>query len=217
MAVRVKRSFTDVRAPFRYMWNARLPSSFNLGEQSDRLRCFVCGLAKIYAPKWDDLQASAGTPEQSLSTQVSAEAGFSLIEILVAMVVLLVGLLGVAYLQVSSALALGNAAVNANAAFLANSMLANAWGGGTSQLSSYANVDTANPNSWPQSGAASWAVQNWATNVQSILPGGVGKISVLNPQGDTCEQPPCVATVTVTWTGKTGKESYAASTYIVQP
>lgn len=192
-------------------------NAFNLGQRSDRLRYFGCALAKICAAKRDDSLANAGPSEQSFPAQISAESGFSLIEILVAMVVLMVGLLGVAYLQVNSALALGNASVNANAAFLANSMLANAWGGGNSQLSSYANVDTASPNSWPQSGAASWAVQNWAKEVQSTLPGGIGKISVLNPQGNSCGQPPCIATVTVTWTGTTGKESYAASTYIVQP
>lgn len=56
------------------------------------------------------------------------ERGMSLIEVMIAMTILAIGLLGLAYLQANAAQYFGTAAVNSNAAFLSNAMLANIWG-----------------------------------------------------------------------------------------
>ena len=145
------------------------------------------------------------------------ERGVSLIEVMISMAILAVGLLGLAYLQASAAQYFGMAAVNSNAAFLSNAMLANIWGGGSSNISGFNNVDTANSSTWPQSGVSAWAVSTWASNIQSTLPGGQGTILVLNSSGGACTQPPCTATVAITWSSASGTQTYAASEYIIQP
>ncbi|OYV79011.1 MAG: hypothetical protein B7Z70_08615 [Acidithiobacillus ferrivorans] len=145
------------------------------------------------------------------------ERGMSLIEVMIAMTILAIGLLGLAYLQASAAQYFGTAAVNSNAAFLSNAMLANIWGGGNSNITGFNNVDTANPSTWPSNGDSAWAVSTWAGNVQSTLPGGQGTIQVFNSSGGACTQPPCTATVAITWSSASGTQTYAASEYIVQP
>ncbi len=149
--------------------------------------------------------------------KVQKERGMSLIEVMIAMTILAIGLLGLAYLQANAAQYFGTAAVNSNAAFLSNAMLANIWGGGSSNVSGFNGVNTANPSTWPHSGVSAWAVSTWSSNVQSTLPGGQGTIQLLNASGGACTQPPCTATVAITWSSASGTQTYAASEYIVQP
>ena len=155
--------------------------------------------------------------ERSLMNEALREHGMSLIEVMIAMAILAIGLLGLAYLQANAAQYFGTAAVNSNAAFLSNAMLADIWGGGSSNVSGFNNVDTANSSTWPQNGVSAWAVSTWASNIQNTLPGGQGTIQVLNPSGGACTQPPCTATVAITWSRASGTQTYAASEYIIQP
>jgi len=155
--------------------------------------------------------------ERSLMNETPKERGMSLIEVMIAMTILAIGLLGLAYLQANAAQYFGTAAVNSNAAFLSNAMLANIWGGGNSNISGFNGANTANSATWPQSGVSAWAVSTWASNVQSTLPGGQGTIQVLNSSGGACTQPPCTATVAITWSSASGTQTYAASEYIIQP
>lgn len=145
------------------------------------------------------------------------EKGSSLIEVMIAMTILAIGILGLGYLQANATMYFGSAAVNSNAAFAANAMLANVWGGGNSNVTAFNGVDTADPGTWPTSGVAALAVSNWAQVVQTTLPHGRGMVQVLNANGGACQQPPCTATVSITWTGTSGTQSYAASDYIIQP
>jgi type IV pilus assembly protein PilV len=145
------------------------------------------------------------------------EKGSSLIEVMIAMTILAIGILGLGYLQANAMKYFGSAAINSNAAFAANAMLADVWGGGNSNVTAYNGVDTADTGTWPTSGVAALAVSNWAQEVQSTLPHGRGMVQVLDANGGACQQPPCTATVSITWTGTSGTQSYAASEYIIQP
>lgn len=147
----------------------------------------------------------------------NAEKGMSLIEVMIAMTILAIGLLGLAYLQASAAQSLGTSAVNSNAEFLASSMLANIWGGGNSNIKGFNKVDTSNTSTWPTSGVAALDVSTWASSLKNTLPDGEGTIQVLDSSGNACTVPPCTATVTVTWNSQSGTQTHTASEYIVQP
>lgn len=145
------------------------------------------------------------------------ETGSSLVEVMIAMTILAIGLLGLGYLQANAAMYFGSASINSNAAFAANAMLADVWGGGNANVAAFNGVDTANPGTWPSSGIAGLAVSAWAANIRNALPQGRGTVQVLNPSGGACQQPPCTATVSIQWMGTSGTQSYAAGEYIVQP
>lgn len=139
----------------------------------------------------------------------SGQAGFTLLEVLVALLVLSIGLLGVAKMILASQKSNDDSAFSSKATILANAMLddirANFSNGNASNYA-VANISTyaGTTNCFSSTGCTSNQQQitasdllNWKTAVTTTLPGGTGSIAVSTvgsyPNSFT------VATVTVTW------------------
>lgn len=137
----------------------------------------------------------------------SKQRGFSLVEVLVALIVVCVGMLGIAKMQAIAYSSTGNARTRSiaalQAASLAASMRANRtyWGMGGAPASqtidsSWAVADTSceNPSSaCSTSAVATYDLHQWATGVKQVLPGFSALIAC--PTGAT----PINCTVTLNW------------------
>jgi type IV pilus assembly protein PilV len=138
------------------------------------------------------------------------ESGFTLIEILVAVVVLSLGLLGLAGLQVSSLnnnqTAYYRGIASQQAYDMADRMRANLTG---VSAGNYDNLNSGTPTSQACFAAACTAAQlatsdyfQWVTASQRLLPNGAGRINcVVFPPAVTCATPR-VFDITVTWNEK---------------
>lgn len=113
------------------------------------------------------------------------QQGSSLIETLVALIVLGVGLLVVLSMQVKSVAFLKNASLYSQAAYLATDIYEGMLTTPSAVNSYYINYNdstpsrpnciTAGANCSPEQ-LAQWNLHNWRGNVENLLPGGRGKI-----------------------------------------
>ncbi|MBA3624309.1 MAG: pilus assembly protein PilV [Methylibium sp.] len=125
---------------------------------------------------------------------IHAQAGVVLIEALVAMLIFVIGVLGVVGLQASMTRAQTSANFRGDASYLATQLVGTMWGDipnlgnyGTGQCDAYARCS------------------DWKLKVAEVLPGG--SVDVVVATG--------LVTVTITWTvPNEGQHSYATSTAI---
>ncbi|MBW8364972.1 MAG: type IV pilus modification protein PilV [Rhizobium sp.] len=166
---------------------------------------------------------------------VSRQAGFTLLEVLIALLVISIGLLGIAGMQ---ALAINNTSIARvqslaalQAASLASAMQANEayWTNGslvtTTVNGAVLGDATLNGQAVDCSTAvctpvqmASWDLKQWGTALQNLLPGGNGVINCTNVVGT-----PITCTINVIWQEKnvalnaaTGTEAGALATGTAQ-
>ncbi|MES9956395.1 MAG: type IV pilus modification protein PilV [Sedimenticola sp.] len=134
-----------------------------------------------------------------------SQKGFTLMEVLVTLVILSVGLLGLAGLQGYSLRNSNSAYLRTQASVLAYTMIDRMR---SNPSGSYASYSTATAVSQSCEGStvtctdvqlSSYDKAQWRTEVQSVLPGGVGTINDVPDQ------------VTISWTDKDGTTSLSVS------
>jgi len=114
------------------------------------------------------------------------QAGFAITDVLMAILLFSVGVLGLVGLQGAMTKTQLEAKVRADASYLANELVAQIWS------------DTININSYSESGCEGYAPCNtWQSKVTSSLPGGTGEVTT-NSSGDV--------TITITWTNTAGDQ-----------
>jgi len=123
--------------------------------------------------------------------------GIVLIEVLIAMLIFMFGVLGLVGLQASVTRAQTDSKVRADAAYLASEMVGRLWS------------DVANIANYDSSKCASTALcKDWQTKVAASLPNGAGTLTVA-ANGDV--------TISVSWKGPDGQtHTYATNTTIVK-
>lgn len=136
------------------------------------------------------------------------ESGFSMLEVLVSMIVIMIGVLGIAGMQL---MAINNTAVaryQSLAALLTSSMAAEIHGNvaywGTAPSITFVGTTITNgPTGGSCQGAvctatqmAGYTLQNWVTSAVSALPGAQGSIICV-------ANTPAVCTLSLTWSEKT--------------
>jgi type IV pilus assembly protein PilV len=105
-------------------------------------------------------------------------AGFSLIEVLIAMLIFSIGVLGLVGLQASLVRAQANTKMRSDAAYLATDLISQMW------------ADAKNLNSY--SNCASYApCEAWRNKVSDVLPQGAVTVAVTNTTG--------AVTLTIDW------------------
>lgn len=123
---------------------------------------------------------------QRTQRQPRREAGFAIIDVLMAILLFSVGVLGLIGLQGAMTKNQLEAKVRADASYLANELVAQIWS------------DTLNINSYSVSGCEGYApCTAWQDKVTSSLPGGAGEVAT-NSAGDV--------TITITWTNTAGDQ-----------
>lgn len=131
------------------------------------------------------------------SSNIRAQAGFSLIEVLVSMVVIALGLLGFAGLQAYSLKSNSLAMQRSLAAVQAHSIV-------ECMRSNIANIATYDTDAAaPANSIAATDRANWLANLASALPGGTGTINVAAGP---------VLTITITWNERTSATEAANRT-----
>jgi type IV pilus assembly protein PilV len=151
----------------------------------------------------------------------SSEGGFSLIELMVALTIFAIGLLGLAYLQVALIRQNSGAQYMAQASLAANQMLGTIWAAGRSNLGNFNGMNTCT-NSLPGAGNAAVVAAAWSTFVANTLPQGCGSVQFYTPNGSattgTNITPPAIATVSVQWgTPMGGQQQMNVSTEVLLP
>lgn len=126
------------------------------------------------------------------------QGGIAMIEVLVAMLIFMLGVLGLVGLQGSMTRAQTESKFRADAAYLANEAIGRMW----SNLSSIASYDGG--------GCASVArCKEWQDKVNASLPQGAGAVALDASTGD--------ATITVSWTSPGGEtHKYVTSTSVAK-
>jgi type IV pilus assembly protein PilV len=118
--------------------------------------------------------------------------GVALIELMIAMVILAIGLLGAVGLQARSLSALSNAGARVDATIEAERLIGLMW------------TDQANLASyiWDSTGgtAAPAVIGNWMTETQAVLPNATAVITVTPVAGSTAN----LVSITITWQRRTG-------------
>ena len=124
--------------------------------------------------------------------------GIALIEVLVALLIFMMGVLGLVGLQGSMTRAQTESKFRADAAYLASEAIGRMWS------------DLTNLNSYDGSGCASVArCKEWQDKVGTALPQGTGAVALDATTGDT--------TITVSWTPPGGEtHRYITSTTIAR-
>ncbi|BEP38035.1 hypothetical protein GmRootV59_50060 [Variovorax sp. V59] len=118
--------------------------------------------------------------------QTSHSRGIALIEVLVALLIFMLGVLGLVGLQASMTRAQTDSKVRADAAYLASELNGRMWS------------DLTNLASYNGTGCASQArCSEWQSKVSSSLPGGTGAVTVNASSGDVA--------VTISWTMPNGE------------
>ena len=125
--------------------------------------------------------------------------GVAMIEVLVAMLIFMLGVVGLVGLQAAMTHAQTNAKVRADASLLANDIVGRMW------------ADLTNMASYNGSGCASRPnCKEWQTKVSNSLPAGTGAVTVDAATGDVA--------VTITWTMPGGEShQYVTRTTVAQP
>jgi type IV pilus assembly protein PilV len=125
--------------------------------------------------------------------------GVVLIEVMIALLIFMFGVLGLVGLQASMTRATSDSKSRADATYLASEMVGRLWS------------DMSNLSSYNGASCASTALcKEWQTKVASSLPGGAGSVAITFDSGNA------IATVTVSWAGPDQQtHTYATSTNIV--
>lgn len=159
------------------------------------------------------------------------QAGFTLLEVLIALLVISIGLLGIAGMQ---ALAINNtsiarvqslaalqasslaSAMQANEAYWTNGSLATTTVNGSTLGDATLNGQTIDCSTAVCTGVqmAGWDLKQWGQSLQTLLPGGTGQVTCTTVVGT-----PITCTISVTWQEKnvalnaaTGTETGALAT-----
>lgn len=123
--------------------------------------------------------------------------GVVLIEVLVAMLIFMFGVLGLVGLQASVTRAQTDSKVRADAAYLASDMVGRLW----SDRKNLGNYDTAHC-------AATAICKDWQSKVASSLPDGGSVVTIDTASGNV--------TISISWTGPDGQtHQYVTNTTIV--
>ena len=124
--------------------------------------------------------------------------GVVLIEVMIALLIFMFGVLGLVGLQASMTRATSDSKSRADATYLASEMVGRLWS------------DMSNLSSYNGASCASTALcKEWQTKVASSLPGGAGSVTVNSTTGD--------ATIAISWTGPDGvQHTYTTNTTIVK-
>jgi type IV pilus assembly protein PilV len=125
---------------------------------------------------------------------MSAQRGFMLLEVLVALLIFSVGVLGVVGLQASMTKAQTGSKYRADAAFLAQRLLGTIW----ADVRNRADYATANCSSNSR-------CSEWSANVATVLPNGTPTVTVA---GD-------VVTVSIAWTPPNEEQHAYTTTSVV--
>ena len=167
-----------------------------------------------------------------MTKYAAQQAGFTLIEVLVALIVIAIGLLGVAGMQ---ALAINStsiartqslaamqasslaAAMQANEAYWTNGALASTTVNGQTLSDATLNSQTVDCSAAPcnlSAQMAAYDLKQWGQSLQNLLPGGQGQVTCTTIIGT-----PVTCTISVSWTEKnvalnaaTGTETGALAT-----
>jgi type IV pilus assembly protein PilV len=107
------------------------------------------------------------------------QRGFMLLEVLVALLIFSIGVLGIVGLQASMTKAQTGSKFRADAAFLAQRLVGTMW----SDVSNISNYASANCSSYTR-------CSQWADDVSRALPNGAAQVAVATPE----------VTITITWT-----------------
>lgn len=173
-----------------------------------------------------------------IRAQPTSEAGFNLIEVMVAIAIFAVGLLSLAALQMATLKFNANAQYVTQSTFLANQMVGYLWGtvNSTSDTTSLQQFDgasvTANGVSAPNGTAATLStLSTWRDAVLGLsgggalpdvgLPNGSATVAVQSclpcstaPTGSAF---PCNVAITLRWAGRYGPSAYTISSAIGFP
>jgi type IV pilus assembly protein PilV len=125
---------------------------------------------------------------------VRAQRGFMLLEVLVAMLIFSIGVLGVVGLQASMTKAQTGSKYRADAAFLAQRLVGTIW----ADVRNRAEYTTANCSSNPR-------CSEWSANVATVLPNGIPTVTV---NGD-------IVTVSIAWTPPSEEQHAFTTTSVV--
>jgi type IV pilus assembly protein PilV len=143
---------------------------------------------------------------------VRKTAGFAMLEVLIAMVVILFGVLGIAGMQMYAINNTENARYQSLATVLASSMSAKMqanvayWGTPPPSVTLNGSTITGGPSTYAGSCVnavctaqqmASFDLQNWGADIASGLPSGTAKMTCSTPSGT-----PSICTLTITWSEK---------------
>ena len=109
----------------------------------------------------------------------TTQAGFSLLEALVAMIVIFIGVLGMAGIQMKSAAMTDTARYQSLAALIASSVSAQMQANPVYWLAASGTVSVtgSSVSGGPVAGIAYLDLQSFGQNIASVLPGGTGQIS----------------------------------------
>jgi type IV pilus assembly protein PilV len=156
-----------------------------------------------------------------MTPQTHTQSGFSMVEVLVALVVLSVGLLGMAGLYVTTLRSGSGSISRMQAVYLAADMAdrirANRTAGATfaAGVASTAVVCNATTVCTPAQMAADDLLV-WNTQITQQLPGGTGAIGLTAPTAPALPAAPSTYTITVSWNdpGTTATQTYQLVTQI---
>ena len=119
--------------------------------------------------------------------------GVVLIEVMIAMLIFMFGVLGLVGLQASVTRATSDSKFRADASYLASEMMGRLWS------------DLTNVASYDSSKCASTEVcKDWQSKVASSLPNGTGAVTIDTASG--------LATLVITWTGP-DRQTHSYTTY----
>jgi type IV pilus assembly protein PilV len=124
--------------------------------------------------------------------------GVVLIEVMIALLIFMFGVLGLVGLQASVTRATSDSKFRADASYLAGEMQGRLWS------------DLNNLSSYNGSSCSSTSLcKEWQTKVAALLPQGSGSVTVNSTTGD--------ATIAISWTGPDGvQHTYTTNTTIVK-
>lgn len=144
------------------------------------------------------LNPTRGLQKRPRARKASVLRGIALIEVLVALLVFMLGVLGLVGLQSSMTRAQTEAKVRADAVALANDLVGRMW------------TDLDNIAAYNATGCASQArCSEWQGKVSRSLPGGTGAVEINATSGDV--------TVTISWTMPGGEaHKYVTNTTVAK-
>jgi type IV pilus assembly protein PilV len=147
------------------------------------------------------------TPEQvSVRTVTLKEGGFTLLEVLVALLVLTIGLLGLAALQASGTRYVHGSYLRSQAVIqaydMADRIRANLPGVQAGDYTDLSGIPSTHSDCTSSSCSAAQMAQfdlwQWNTANASLLPSGAGTVTIAANPG-VCAVANCVCTITVSW------------------
>jgi type IV pilus assembly protein PilV len=153
----------------------------------------------------------------------TSAGGFTLVEMMVAMVVLAIGLLGIARLSLSTVQGNGSAAMRSQATELIQQIVDDMRANEPLAITGGYNIGLgANPGS-PQNclsasspctaaQIATFDLARWVQDLSTYLPGGVGQVTVAQATNPTTGSPENQATIVVQWNDSVAQNALANGT-----